>query len=81
MHVSTKNKHSTAGYNDPAVNVLTETLDGGYPTPIVAACAEGLNWKSFSTTVAKTTSEADVNMRLTLGDIPRVQVMTARQQM
>lgn len=79
--MTTKCKHSTAGYNDPAVSVLTQTMDGGYPTPIVAACAEGLNWKSFSTTVAKTTSEADANMRMTLGHIPRVQVMTARQQM
>ncbi len=59
------------------MSVLTETLVDGYPTPIVAACAEGLNWRSFSTTIAKTSSEAEANMRLTIGNIPRVQVMTA----
>jgi hypothetical protein len=65
---------AAAGYEEPAVSVLTTNRHLGYPTPIIAACSDALNWRSFSTTVAATASEAESQLKMTLGDIPTIQV-------
>jgi hypothetical protein len=65
---------SPAGYNSPSMRVVTAVLDEGYPLPVVAACSQALAWQSFSTVVAKSSTEAEAMLKMTLADIPLSQV-------
>jgi hypothetical protein len=65
--------HTSAGYETPSVSSVNEIVSE-YPTPIVAACSESLNWASFGTEVADSISDIDEQLKLTLGSIDGAQV-------